>query len=269
MKDIIRIRNLDYAYSKEKVFSSFSMNIKEGSFISIVGPNKSGKTTLIKLMSGLIVNKDQVILGYHFLTKNHLSEAAIDLGVVLSDIENKFLHDEVYDELAFPLENLNCPPKTIKKRILEVSEQIGITDLLDKRIERLTSVQKRKLFFAIALLHHPKVLLLDNPFVGLTDTERRKMTKFLKKLNEQENTTIVLTSNQLIDALDSDYLYILNQGQIAIEGKPLVVMKEDQLLTKIGLELPFMVDLSLKLQFYEIFDKIELDLDRMVHTLWK
>lgn len=269
MKSIIRITNLDFSYEKEKVFSSFSMEIKEGSFTTIIGPNQSGKTTLIKLMAGLLPNQESVILEHQYIESDKMENAAQELGVVLSDIENKFLFNEVYQELCYPLENLNYSKEEIEKRIQEISALLELEPLLDKRIERLTSTEKKKVFFALALLHHPKLLLLDNPFAGLTEKEREKMRKLLKKLNQKEAMTIVLATNNLTDTLESDYVYVLNKGKIGMEGAPLSVLQEEKILNQIGLELPFMVDLSLKLKFYEVYDRIETDMDRMVNDLWK
>ena len=80
---------------------------------------------------------------------------------------------------------------------------------------------------------------------------------------------MILTTINLEDTLEADYLYIINNGNVVVEGRPLVVLKEESLIKKLGLSMPFMVDLSLKLEFYEVVDDIELDLDRMVNTLWK
>lgn len=269
MNEIIRIQDLNFSYGRKKVFSSFSMSIKKGSFVAVVGPNKSGKTTLTKLIAGLLPSKDSIVLKHQYLDSKEIKDTASTIGIVLSDVENGFFKEEVYQELAFPLENLHYPKGKIEKRIKEVCAFLGIENLLDKRTSRLTSSEKKKIFFALSLLHRPKLLLLDNPFAGFTEEEREKYLHILKELNEKEKMTILLFSNNLKDALESSYLYILNDGKIMVEGSPLLVMQEEKILNQIGLELPFMVDLSLKLQFYEVFDHMELDMDRMVNTLWK
>ena len=98
---------------------------------------------------------------------------------------------------------------------------------------------------------------------------KEKMKKALTDYKSKYNLTIILMSTNLEDALDTDYLYILNKGNIVVEGLPNVVVKEDTLLNRLGISLPFMVDLSLKLEFYELIDHVEMDINRLVNDLWK
>ena len=98
---------------------------------------------------------------------------------------------------------------------------------------------------------------------------KAKIKKALKDYQKNNKLTIVLTTTNLEDTIDTDYLYIINDGDILIEGEPLTVLKEDTMLNHLGLYNSFMVDLSLKLKFYELLDDVELDMDRMVNTLWK
>ena len=98
---------------------------------------------------------------------------------------------------------------------------------------------------------------------------RKKFIKKLKEYQQKHSLTIVETTINLEDSLSSDYLYIINKGNVVVEGTPINVLKEDTLIKRLGLSIPFMMDLSLKLEFYEILDDVELDMDRMVDTLWK
>lgn len=269
MRELIKIDDLHFSYGNKTIFNHFTMHIEEGQFIAISGSNKCGKTTLIKLMAGLLPSKENIVLGYSYINNKRIQDSAKEIGVVLSDLETQFLFEDAYQELVFPLENLNYKPEEIEQRILEVSKLLKIEPILDKKIEELTISEKKKLCLALALLHHPKVLLLDQPFSMLSKADKTYLIEVLKTINKKEKTTIVLATNQLEDTIKADYLYILNNGKIVIEGSPLVVMTEDKLLNRLGLELPFMVDLSLKLKFYDLLDEIIIDMDRMVNELWK
>ena len=121
----------------------------------------------------------------------------------------------------------------------------------------------------ISLLHEPKILVIDNAFSMMNKKTKEKMKKALTDYKSKYNLTIILMSTNLEDALDTDYLYILNKGNIVVEGLPNVVVKEDTLLNRLGISLPFMVDLSLKLEFYELIDHVEMDINRLVNDLWK
>lgn len=269
MRSAIRIDNLNFAYGTQKIFSHFSLEIEEGKIVSIVGPNNCGKTTLMKLIGGFLPNKDAIVIGYSYLDNEHIKDSAKQIGVVLSDLDHKFLFEDVYQELAFPLENLQYSKEAIQDSIAKLSQELEMEDLLDKKINDLTKEEQQILFFAIALLHKPRILILDQPFSMMNKDRHQKLLNYLKQLNKRDHTSIVLATSNLEDCLIADEMIVLNHGEIYLRGAPLEVMKEDQKLIHLGLELPFMVDLSLKLQFYELLDDIILDMEGMVNTLWK
>ena len=97
----------------------------------------------------------------------------------------------------------------------------------------------------------------------------QKIQKILSERIERDKLTVILTTTNLNEIISSDYTYVLNNGEIIMEGKPSSVLREEKILNRIGLELPFMIDLSLKLEFYELLDDEITDMDRMVDTLWK
>ncbi len=269
MANILEIKNLNYNYGRTTIFKNFNLSVKEGSYISIAGNNTSGKTTLIKLISGILPSKNTITIGYSFVDMNHIHHHSKNVGVVLGNDLNSFLFEDVYKEMAFPLENLNIEVKEIEKRILELANLFKINKLLDKKTNDLTNSEKQSLLIVIALLHKPRILLLDNAFSMMSRNTKQEIKSALKKYQERNKLTIIQATTNLEETLDTDYLYIMNDGDIILEGEPLTVLKEDTLINRLGLSLPFMVDLSLKLEFYELLDKVEVDIDRMVNTLWK
>ncbi len=269
MKKIIDIKKLTYQYKDKTIFNNFNMSIEENSFITIAGNNTSGKTSLIKLINGLLPSKDSIVIGMSYLNSNRIHDHSKIFGSVYGDNLNTFLFTDVYKEMAFPLENLSIEPSKIESRIIELSKYFGITEYLDKKIDDLTSSEKQVLMLVISLLHEPQILLLDNPFSMMDRNTKKKIMDKLLEYKSKNNLTIVLSTNNLEESLSSDYLYVLDKGKIVIEGKPLVVLKEDSLINKIGLSLPFMVDLSLKLEFYQLLDDYELDMEALVNKLWK
>lgn len=269
MANILEIKNLNYKYNKTTIFKNFNLSVKENSYVSIAGNNTSGKTTLIKLISGILPSDNSITIGYSYINNNRIHDNSKDLGVVLGNELNSFLFEDVYKEMAFPLENLNIEVKEIEKRILEISSLFKMNKLLDKKTSDLTNSEKQTLLIAIALLHNPKILLLDNAFSMMDRNTKNIVMNSLKTYQQENKTTIIQATTNLEETLNSDYLYIMNDGDIILEGEPLTVLKEDTLINRLGLSLPFMVDLSLKLEFYELLNEIEIDVDRMVNTLWK
>ena len=269
MKKIIKIENLSYAYQKDKIFNNLSLSIDEASFTAIVGNNASGKTTLIKLIAGLLPSNNSIIAEYAYVNAKKTYLTTEFFGICLDSMINNFLSSDVYSELAFPLENLNMKEEKIEKRILEVARLFKNTKMLDKKIEDLTIVEKKELVIMVALLHKPKVLLLDNMLSMLTKESRKKVLHILKKLQKEEKMTIIMATTNLKDIVDSDYTIVLNNGKIVMEGPTNSIFNEDAILNKVGLELPFMENLSKKLQFYEVINKVYQDMDNLVNDLWK
>lgn len=269
MSNILEINNLNYKYGKTTVFKNFNLSVEEGRYIGVAGSNASGKTTLIKLISGILPSCDSIMVGYSYVNSNRIHDHSRDFGVVFGQNLNCFLFDDVYKEMAFPLENLNLDVSEIEKTILDTASSFKINKLLDKKIIDLTNSEKQQLLIAIATLHKPKILLLDSAFTMMDRKTKKQIKDTLINYKKSFNITIIETTSNLEDVVDSDYLYVIGNGGILIEGKPLVVFREDSLLTRIGLALPFMVDLSLKLEFYELLDHIETDVYRMVDDLWK
>ena len=98
---------------------------------------------------------------------------------------------------------------------------------------------------------------------------KEKVLRIIKNRIQKDHLTVILTTMNLEEILDSDYTYVLSNGSIVMEGNPLKIVKEERLLNQVGLELPFMIDLSLKLEFYELLTGVITDMDRMVNILWK
>ena len=115
--NIVSINNLSFRYKKRFIFDDFNLNIKRGTWTTIAGPNGAGKTTLVKLMAGLLKNYSTITIFDKPLNKKNTFDIRRDIGIVFDVPENYFVCETVEDELAFALENMAEPPKTIRKKI--------------------------------------------------------------------------------------------------------------------------------------------------------
>lgn len=264
MKHIVKLTH----YQCEPIFDDLNIEIPKGKITAVSGTNNCGKTTLMKAIAGLLPVPEESI-SFHYVYIESLGKKIYkELGIFLPYENLPFLFSTVLKELAFPLENLRYSKDEINARMKGVSDQLQIDDLLNKNPQNLSLREKRKVELALAIIHKPKLLLLDDPFTLLNQNERKTLWRIFKEL-KKEGTSIVYTTSNLEETLDSDYLFLLNEGKVVIEGKPLAVMNEEKIIHRLGLEIPFMVDLSSKLIFYELLDKVILDMDRMVNKLWK
>ena len=119
------------------------------------------------------------------------------------------------------------------------------------------------------MLASPQILFLDDICQELDSKEKKEFINLLRTLQLETEISIIMTTSDLNITLESDYLLIIDKGKILLKGEPLTVVEKDNILNKIGLDLPFMVDLSVKLRDYNVVEKIELDIDRMADEIWK
>lgn len=255
-------KNLSY----KSILNNINISFEENTINYISGSNKCGKTTLIKILSGEIDIKDSV----YYDQKDIYNFSSYELStlfskVLLQDIDY-FTFSNIDQELLYKLDKLNIDKNSRKKRYNEVVKLFDLDEYLYTNINDLSSIEKLKLSLAKALLSKPEILFLDDIFSSIDFNSAKKI--FLK-LKSIENLTIIMSSNNLDLSTESSKLIILNKGEVVLDGDTLDVLKEDSLLNKVGLDLPFMIDLSIKLKYYDLLDDIEFDMDRMVDKLWK
>lgn len=248
MTKIIEINN----FSDDKLFENLTINIEKNKITTISGANSCGKTTLMRILNREIITENNIFLNNKSINDYTISEYT---NLIQTVIPTEIVFEE------------NTLEKEIKN--INLVKGLRIKSILNKNIKDLTIKEKVLAQLAIALDKIPQILLLDNIFIYFNDKEREELFTFLKNYQKKNNLTIVLTTIDLRDSLYTDYLYIIGDKKIILEGKPLEVLEKDNILNKVGLNIPFMADLSVKLKDYDLLDSIILDKDRMVNILWK
>jgi energy-coupling factor transport system ATP-binding protein len=269
MENIITIKNLNFRYENDFLFNNLNLDIKKGEWLSIVGPNGSGKSTLIKILVGLLDNDSNTLIDGFQLNKSNIMNIRKTIGVVFENPDNSFVAETVRDDMAFALENLQYKPKDIHQMINDIATKLNIEDLLEKDPKLLSGGEKQMVAIASSLIYNPKILILDEAMSFVDSYEKEEIINLLKQLNKEDNLTIINITHNLEDTYYGDRIVVLNKGSILIEGPTKKVLKEEKLFNRIGIEVPFMVDLSLKLNLYGLVDDIILDMDKMVVALWK
>lgn len=267
MDNLLEINSLSYSYKDKLIFNNLQISIKYETINLILGPNGSGKTTLIRLLGGILPSDDCITIANTTLNKNNLKQYLLSIGVVFSDDHNKFLFENVLDELAFPLENLNYKKDDIINRIYEVRNMLDLQNCINKKTYELTPYEQVRVLIGVAIMHKPKIIFLDNIIAKLNGVEVKKLFKLLDKIKKK--ITICITSSSLNDILLFDNVIVIGNGSVLVQDIPENVLKQDNELSKMGLIIPPMIDLSLKLGFYGLMDEIITDIDGMVDKLWK
>ena len=248
------------SFNYQDLFDGLTMSIESHKLVAISGPNNCGKTTLIRILGReIIVESDIEVEGYPI--NIYAIEDYQRLVKMVIPMERIPLEETIEEEMYLL--------KDDKEEIEEIIKGLKIQRISNKPIHELTNKEFIYYQIAVSLITQPKILLLDSLDSILLDKECIEILEFLKEYQKERDLTVVYTTLSLNTTLISDYLYVLEGKQVALKGTPLEVLKHDNIINKIGLNVPFMVDLSVKLKDYDLIDKIELDKDRMLDALWK
>lgn len=256
--NIIEIDGLNFKYKNITVFDELNLNIKQGSFTTIIGPNSSGKSTLVKLLLGLARGNTIILCEGLPITKHNLKTLRKDIGYIYGD--DLFINETVIDEIAFTLENLNISKKEISTRIKSIANKLKIEPILEKNPYNLNKEQKWLLKLASALVINPKLLIIDDGFTCLHPKKRKIVLDLLNKLNKKD-LTIITTTNDIEEVMYAEDIILLENG------KAQNIKKEELLEELVGT--PFIISLCEKLKLYELIEKTYLEEEKLVNVLWK
>ena len=222
MKDIIQIDNLSKSFGEVKAVQDLSFRVQEGALFAFLGVNGAGKSTTINILCGqLAKDSGRVEIDGADLDKD-VSKIKRTLGVVFQDsVLDKAL--SVYDNLQSRAALYGILGEKFQKRLAELSDLLDFADLLKRPVGKLSGGQRRRIDIARALLHNPKILILDEPTTGLDPQTRQLLWNVISDLRKRENMTVFLTTHYMEEAAEADYVVILDSGKIAAEGTPLAL----------------------------------------------
>lgn len=220
MDNIIEIEHLSKSFGNVKAVQNLSFRVKTGELFAFLGVNGAGKSTTINIICGqLQKDSGKVTVDGCDLDKN-ADCVKRELGVVFQN--------SVLDKALTVRENLESRAAlyaitgtAFKERLSELSQLLDFGDLLKRPVGKLSGGQRRRIDIARALLHRPKILILDEPTTGLDPQTRKTLWQVVSDLRKNENMTVFLTTHYMEEAADADYVVILDSGKIAAEGSPL------------------------------------------------
>ncbi len=220
MENIIEIDGLNKSFGSLKAVHNLNFRVKEGELFAFLGINGAGKSTTINIMCGqLSKNSGKVKIDGADLDKN-ANRIKRSLGVVF---QNSVLDSplSVYDNLESRAALYGITGRAFKNRLSELSKLLDLEDLLKRPVGKLSGGQRRRADIARALLHRPKILILDEPTTGLDPQTRKNIWDIISKLRKEENMTVFLTTHYMEEAAEADYVVIIDRGEISAEGTPL------------------------------------------------
>ncbi|GGJ91511.1 ABC transporter ATP-binding protein [Lentibacillus kapialis] len=216
MSDVVKLENVQHSYNKKLVLKDVNLAIPEGQLFGLLGPSGSGKSTLVKIIIGLLTPGSGTV---------QIEDKPMPSFKLMSEIGYMAQSDALYNELT-ARENMQffaalyqLPKQKQKERIAEVSELVNLSDVLDQTLETFSGGMKRRMSLAIALLHQPKLLILDEPTVGIDPVLRASIWEAFRKM-QQAGTTIIITTHVMDEAEKCDNLALLREGYLIAQGNP-------------------------------------------------
>jgi multidrug/hemolysin transport system ATP-binding protein len=220
MKNIIEINGLNKSFGSVHAVNDLSFRVREGELFAFLGVNGAGKSTTINIICGQL-SKDggSVCIDGNDLDEN-VEGVKRELGVVF---QNSVLDSalSVWDNLESRAALYGITGKAAKERIAELAELLDFGDFIKRAVGKLSGGQRRRIDIARALLHKPKILILDEPTTGLDPQTRKVLWKVISDLRKNEKMTVFLTTHYMEEAAEADYVVILDSGRISAEGTPL------------------------------------------------
>lgn len=225
MKNVIEIENLHKSFNEVHAVNGLSFCVKEGQLFAFLGVNGAGKSTTISIICGQLTKDEGKVVIDGCDVDGDMEEAKKHLGVVFQNsVLDKCM--TVYDNLKYRASLYGICGKAFKVRLEELSELLNLTPILKRPLGKLSGGQKRRVDVARALLHNPKILILDEPTTGLDPQTRKSIWEVVTKLRKECGVTVLLTTHYMEEAADADYVVIIDGGKIVAEGTPLALKNE-------------------------------------------
>ena len=258
MAPILEVKNLCHTYSagtpfEHNALKDVSFSVERGEFIGVIGHTGSGKSTLVQHLNGLLKpTAGQVLLdGKNIWSdKRFTRESRFRVGLVFQYPEYQLFEETVYKDIAFGPKNMGLQPDQIDRRVREAAGFVGITEeQLEVSPFDLSGGQKRRVAIAGVIAMEPEVLILDEPTAGLDPEGREEILRNIESYRQAKNATIMMISHSMNDvARLTERLLVMNGAELAMDGTPFEVFGRAQELLDMGLDIPELTHLFLKLR---------------------
>lgn len=269
MEKIIDVHHLSFGYDEETLtIDNISFSIQKGTYTTILGHNGSGKSTIAKLLMGLLEKKSgDIIIGGIPLTEETLSQVRSQIGIVFQNPDNQFIGATVRDDIAFGLENNCVDPSLMDDIIEEYAKKVNMYEFLDHEPTKLSGGQKQRVAIAGILAMSPSIIILDEATSMLDPKGKKEINALVHQLNKDKNMTIVSITHDIEEAALSDYVILLSDGHIVDEGKPEDVLMKKEEIESLALDIPFALKVTQGLQQMGVSIADQIDREKLVKEL--
>lgn len=255
---VIEIKDLCFSYEneeekehqeKQEVLKGINLSVKRGEFLAVLGHNGSGKSTLAKHLNCILVptSGSVIVDGMDTSDENLIYDIRQMVGMVFQNPDNQIVATIVEEDVAFAPENLGVPSREIRQRVEYALDAVNMTRYAHHAPHMLSGGQKQRIAIAGVLAMKPQVIVMDEPTAMLDPVGRMEVMETIKKLNSEENITVVLITHFMEEAAQADRVVVMNDGETVMEGTPREVFKRVLELKRIGLDVPQTTELAYSL----------------------
>ena len=256
-KVIIKFDNVSFAYKADEgetaatgVVDGFSLDVPEGQFLAILGHNGCGKSTVAKLMNGILVPDSGKVTVDGMDTSD--DEKVIDVrrtvGMVFQNPDNQIVATIVEDDVAFGPENLGVAPEEIRKRVDDALKAVGMYEFRGREPHRLSGGQKQRVAIAGVIAMNTKCVVMDEPTAMLDPKGRQEVMDTIRMLNKERGITVILITHYMDEAVKADRVVVMDKGEIVLDNEPRKVFKNVEKLKNLGLDVSQATELAYRLK---------------------
>lgn len=233
---MIEFQNVSFAYGQTPVVENLSFSIGKGETVGLIGANGAGKSTIMKLMLGLLSGSGSIRVDGLTVNKENLSEIRRKIGFVLQDSDNQMFMPTVYEDMIFGPRNYGLSKEETEQRVDAVLEQLGLQALKHRHNHKISGGEKRMAAIATILAMEPEMILMDEPSTALDPVNRRTVINTINRLPQ----TKLIASHDLDMILDTcQRVILLSHGTIVADGDAETILRNQELLEANRMELPF------------------------------
>ena len=262
----VSFKNVSFKYDEDSVvLKDFNLTINSGEMVAILGHNGSGKSTIAKIIMGLLViNSGEIYINDKLLNQDTIEECRNHMSIIFQNPDNQFVGVTVKDDIAFGLENKNVSREEMIKRINEYLKLVSMEEFIDRSPEELSGGQKQRVAIAGALAMETELMIFDESTSMLDPKGTKEVNQMIKQIKNDQNKTIIVITHNLEEASYADRVIVLNAGEIVADGTPMEVFKQEEVLEESGLKTMDSVSLIHNLKNKQFKNKKEIE-----EALWE
>ena len=269
---LIEFRNVSFRYDEEGpwVLKDCSFSVYKNEWLAIIGHNGSGKSTIAKLMNGLLFPQEgEIFINGKLVNEETIWDVRKDVGMVFQNPDNQFVGTTVQDDVAFGMENRGINRAEMIRRIDASLSAVSMRDYQLTEPHRLSGGQKQRVAIAGVLAISPKVIILDEATAMLDPRGRQEIMKTVSSLQQENQLGLITITHDLEEVVQAERVIVMNEGKIWKEASPRDIFSQKEDLQSIGLDLPFIALLANELkQLGMQVEKEPMNHDELLEDLW-